>query len=125
MNNPLLHRLIKEKKGDVVHTSSFGATQNAGNIGASSSMSFEHRMAIEKNRKRVRAYADAELMVNSWSRKPAIGRSQQKTRGTSVNAGKKDSSSRFGEGQRKTGANMAGRQGHSSLPVRKNPGISR
>ena len=36
VNAPLLNRLMKEKKGDVVHSSAYAKAQNQGGIGSSS-----------------------------------------------------------------------------------------
>ena len=53
--------VIKEKKGDVVHSSGYGAVQNSGAMGASSGVGFTERMRINNNRSRVKRYGDSKI----------------------------------------------------------------
>ena len=63
--NPLLHRLIKEKKEDVVHTSAYAEAQNKSGIGSASVQSFTERRRIDLNRSSVGRYKDSEIVKDT------------------------------------------------------------
>lgn len=148
--NPFLHRLIKEKKEDVVHSSAYAQAQNAG-IGASSTQSFEKRREIDQNRTVVRGYGDSKIVSEAPSNAP-----RAKTYDPAAGQGEKHSSPRgsyrelvekraeFNSGASRVGggaANVAGEaktssttgnrfqalpdRGPNTPPARRNPGIMR
>ena len=61
MNNPFLKRLMKENKGDVIHSSAYAQAQNVGGIGAASAESFEKRRKIDAKRTQVRRYGESKV----------------------------------------------------------------
>ena len=65
VNAPLLNRLMKEKKGDVVHSSAYAKAQNQGGIGSSSMQSFEQRKVIDQNRSMIRKYGDSKIAMEA------------------------------------------------------------
>ena len=67
--NPFLHRLMKEKKEDVVHSSAFSEAQNDGKIGSASTSSFSEKINIEQNRKVVKGYSDSKIVGETWGNK--------------------------------------------------------
>ena len=60
--NPFLHRLMKDKKDDIVHSSAYAEAQNSEGIGAASVQSFEDRKKIEANRTTIQGYRDSRLV---------------------------------------------------------------
>lgn len=59
--NPLLKRLMKTEKKDVMHTSGYAEAQNAGNFGSSSAESFAKRKEIDEHRKTIKGYRDSKI----------------------------------------------------------------
>ena len=59
--NPLLGYLMKDKKEDVVHTSTYAEAQNRGKIGAASTEGFQARLVADKNRAYVQRYRDSKV----------------------------------------------------------------
>ena len=70
MNNPFLKRIMKTKKKDIFHSSTFGQVQNGSSLGAASGQSFNQRMSVERNRKLVRGYSDARVLNGAYSSAP-------------------------------------------------------
>ena len=62
-DNPLLVQLMKDKLGDVVHSSAYAQAQNADRIGADSSQSFTARREIDQNRQNIKVYKDSEVIA--------------------------------------------------------------
>lgn len=141
MNNPFLHRLIKEEKGDVVHTSVYAKARASRNIGSDSTQSFEDRQKIEQNRTMVKGYSDAKITNEfgrlSWQAKRNIGQSNADFgRGRAIND--RNTSSFDGDLKGRLNNDKANygrdsgrrslsnvRRGPAEMPSRKNPGISR
>lgn len=124
MNNPFLHRLIKEKKSDVVHSSAYAKMQNSNSVGVASTQSFAERQKIEHGRRFVRRYGDSKLTNEfgrlSWqSRKNA-----QQTNNTQNGTPEIDKSLGTRNGSIGRSSPSAG-TGPARMPSRKNPGISR
>ena len=67
MKNPMLKFIMKEKKGNVVHTSVYAEAQNSGKFGASSTRSFSDRMRIKGNRQRIREYNDSRIVTEAYA----------------------------------------------------------
>lgn len=116
MINPLLKRLVKEKKEDVVHTSAFAEAQNKGGFGAASTESFARRREIDSQRKMVGGYRDARVVSERGAEAWKI-RQERRQLGED-NSGGLRGRSEPGEGANK--GDLASRP-----PARKNPGISR
>ena len=116
MINPLLGRLMKEKKEDVAHTSAFAEAQNKGGFGAASTESFEKRREIDSQRKMVNGYRDARVVsergVEAW-------KIRQERRQLGVESGGVTGAQV--ESRRESDGGVAA----SRPPARKNPGISR
>lgn len=64
MYNPFLKRLMKDRKEDIIHTSTYAEAQNQG-IGSTSSSTFTERQRVEQNRTVVQSYRDAQLVRES------------------------------------------------------------
>ncbi len=131
INAPLLNRLMKEKKGDVVHSSAYAKAQNQGGIGSSSMQSFEQRKIIEQNRSIVRKYGDSKIANEagraSWqARRDAaqFGESDDSGRASSTNGLRGKLNSKDADVGTK-GGDTTVKNGPSQMPTRRNPGISR
>ena len=59
--NPLLGYLMKDRKEDVVHTSTYAEAQNRGKIGAASAEGFQARLTADENRAFVQRYRDSKV----------------------------------------------------------------
>lgn len=120
MINPLLKRLVKEKKEDIAHTSAFAEVQNRGGFGSASVESFEKRREIDKQRKMIGGYRDARVVsdrgIEAWKIR------QEKRQLGGDDGGNSGGVSGF-HGELRSETNNAST---SSRPLaRKNPGISR
>ena len=94
MQNPFLKLVMKDKKGDVVHSSAYGEAQNGGGIGVASTQSFTERMKIEQNRKRVRGYNESRVATQAYAAsgvkaKAYVPLSESGAGATSANTAKK------------------------------------
>ena len=127
-NNPLLGRLMKDKVGDVTHTSVFAEAQNADRIGSASAQSFAARQAIEKSRQTVHRYKDSKVVTDVGEGLAKASKYDANKEANQVAAIKE----KFG-GERKYGGDTHGAGNNSSLtgsghtstpPMRRNPGIS-
>ena len=98
MNNPFLKRLMKDKSEDILHSSPYARAQSGSAFGATSTQSFNARMAIERNRSNVRSYGDSRIVGEARSGAP---------RAKTFDAGTSNS------------------KPAAVPPIRKNPGISR
>ena len=140
-SNPLLHRLIKEKKEDVVHTSAYAQAQNAGGMGAAATVSFEKRMEIEKQRKLVRKYGDSRVANRhrheAWRARQVVhragegetvaGKSASGVVGKTTVA-RRGASGAIGKNAAVARGNVSGAMGKTAAikpPVRRNPGVLR
>lgn len=131
INAPLLNRLMKEKKGDVIHSSAYAKAQNQGGIGSSSMQSFEQRKVIDQNRSIVRKYGDSKIAMEagktSWqARRDAaqFGESDDSGKTPSVNGLRGKLNSKDADVGTK-GGDTTVKNGPSQMPTRRNPGISR
>lgn len=61
LNGKIIQRVTGVKSSDVMHSSGYANTQNAGNFGAASTESFSERLEIEKNREIVQSYNRAKV----------------------------------------------------------------
>lgn len=61
MKNPFIKFVVKEKKQDIFHSSGYGKAQSGEVIGTASSMGFDERVKIERNRQIVRGYNDSKI----------------------------------------------------------------
>lgn len=137
MINPLLGRLMKEKKEDVVHTSAFAEAQNRGGFGSTSTESFERRREIDQQRTLVGGYRDARVVsdrgVEAWRIKQEMRQLGEDGSSASRNDGRAGGGLgvRGGAAVRNKPGDLnkgvAGSKGAAGLrpPARKNPGISR
>ncbi|MBQ1298732.1 hypothetical protein IIY24_02775 [Candidatus Saccharibacteria bacterium] len=147
MKNPFLKRLMKEKTGDVLHTSAYGEAQNSGKIGSTSTQSFSERLRVNRERRRVKAYRDSKLVNDAFSNRSKF-RDNGGTAGEVGSGSKGAESSLRGAGEvgrtgengavsrvgsirgagginGVSGVNGAGGTGMTRPPERKNPGIFR
>lgn len=105
MINPFLKRLMKDKKEDIFHSSAYGQAQNSSAMGVASSVSFNNRMRIDRNRQNVRGYGDSRIVSDARSNGPRPATFDKTAASTS-----------------KTASTPATTP---ALQARKNPGISR
>ena len=63
--NPFLKYVMKDEKEDVFHSSAYAKAQNGGNLGATSSESYQVRVKIDQNRQAVKGYGDSEIMTGT------------------------------------------------------------
>lgn len=135
--NLFLHRLMKEKKEDVVHSSAYAEAQNGGEIGTASAQSFEERQKIEQNRTMIQGYRDSKVIND------ALGNVGTELRGYDAahDASQREAiRERFGDrrdnrvgGNRGEGVDNGGAGASRTMPtgrvamppMRRNPGISR
>lgn len=68
--NPFLKYLIKDKKEDIFHTSGYAKAQNGANMGAASTESYQVRVNVNQNRKRIRSYNDSRLVAGARMNAP-------------------------------------------------------
>ncbi len=59
--NPLLKRIMKDKKGDIVHSSGYAKVQSGERIGSTSVEGFMKRQRIDANRNYVQSYRDSKV----------------------------------------------------------------
>lgn len=137
--NPLLGRLMKDTKEDVVHSSAYAEAQNAGGMGAASTQSFAKRQEIEANRTTIQGYRDSRVVSDAFGSGGTKLQEYDAAHDASQRAAIRE---RFG-GERNTGTNdkvsgnAGGDNGAGAMgrtmptgrttvpPVRRNPGISR
>lgn len=63
--NPFLKYLIKDKKEDIFHTSGYAKAQSGANMGAASTESYQVRVNVNQNRKRIKSYNDSRLVARA------------------------------------------------------------
>ena len=61
MKNPFAKFVIRDKKEEIFHSSEYGRAQSGEAMGATSAVSFDMRMEMEKNRQIVRRYNDSRV----------------------------------------------------------------
>ena len=136
--NPFLKRLMKETKGDVVHSSAYAEAQNAGGIGTTSTESFAARREIDSNRTVVKGYRDSRVVNDAFDN---VGNKSQKydaEHDASQRAAIKERFGREQNGGASSGKGGIGEQKNNSgnktipsgqkttpPPMWRNPGISR
>ena len=59
---------MKDKKENIFHSSTYASAQSGGGMGATSTMSFEQRRKIDRNRSLVKRYSDSMVANGSWFR---------------------------------------------------------
>ena len=130
IEGPLLKRIMKEKKEDVIHSSAYAEAQNQGGIGSSSMQTFEQRKAIDQNRSMVRKYSDSKIATEagktSWqARRDAtqFGESGDNGNSSSSSGLRGRLNSKEADAGTK-GGDAATKNGPSQMPTRRNPGIS-
>ena len=130
IEGPLLKRIMKDKKEDVIHSSAYAEAQNQGGIGSSSMQTFEQRKAIDQNRNLVRKYGDSKIATEvgrtSWqARRDAaqFGESGDGEKGVSTSGLRGRLNSKENDTGTK-GGDTATKGGPSQMPARRNPGIS-
>ncbi len=145
-NNPLLGRLISDKKQDIMHSSAYGKAQSAENIGTSSAESFSTRKAMEASRQAIRKYKDSEVVGRAFNNNGAKSWNYNAKKDMEQRAairekygGQRDDAGGFGGEERENRSGFSGmnekktptdRFGgpsriEGSAPARRNPGISR
>ena len=62
MSDLIKKYIIKDNKEDVFHTSAYSKAQSGSSMGSSSSMSFNDRLAIDRNRQKVQGYQNSSIM---------------------------------------------------------------
>lgn len=70
MGNLFSRFVIKDNKGDFLHSSGYAKAQNGSSMGAASTQSFEDRMKMEKNRRKIRGYNDSRIMTQVGNCRP-------------------------------------------------------
>jgi hypothetical protein len=68
--NPFLKYVMKDKKEDVFHSSTYAKAQNGGNMGTASAESFAVRVKINNNRKMVGNYSSSRIASGTVNRVP-------------------------------------------------------
>ncbi len=61
LNGKIIQRVTGVKSSDVMHSSGYARTQNAGNFGAATTESFADRQETEKNRELIQGYKHAQV----------------------------------------------------------------
>ena len=68
--NPFLKYVMKDKKEDVFHSSTYAKAQNGGSMGVASTESFAVRVKINNNRKMVGNYGSSRIASGTVNRAP-------------------------------------------------------
>ncbi len=127
-SNPLLKRLMKESKDDVVHSSAYAKAQNAGGIGAASVESFAARQAMEAKRAMVGRYKDSNVVTGNTTTSRATRydavKDADRRKLIKEKFNNRPAEDRQG-GATTNGDRFAAKAGPGVPPVRRNPGISR
>ncbi|MBR3138706.1 hypothetical protein IKG38_01695 [Candidatus Saccharibacteria bacterium] len=58
----LLNRLDKKDKDEILHSSLYGRAQNKDGFGTTSYSAFKDRLEVDRNRKTIRGYRDAQIV---------------------------------------------------------------
>lgn len=125
--NPLLHRLMKTSKEEVLHSSGYAQTQNGESMGAASAASFAARQAIDQARSTIKKYGASKIANNSYGN--TLGAKRYEPNRETTNYVEKIKAKQSG-GDQDRSMNNTGSIGQShdrsvAPPVRKNPGIFR
>ncbi len=132
MKNPFLHRLMKDNKKDILHSSAYARVRNGGNMGSDSVESFAARRAVDAKRRAVRGYNESRMVGESGVR--AMGARQSKKEGSSEEIVSKRSFDKKVDNNNKDANRASGQRRFvepnlnrpaAKPPVRRNPGVSR
>ncbi len=123
MDGDLLKRIMSKKKEDVFHSSAYAKAQNQGGIGSASMQTFNQRRKIDQNRSMINKYSDSKVATET-------GKSSWQARRDAAQFGESDDKSASpSNGSRgnidSKGGDASAKSGPSSMPARRNPGISR
>ena len=148
MKNPFLHRLMKDDKKDVIHSSAYARAQSGGGMGVDSVESFAARRAVDAKREAVRRYNESKIVGEAGVRAIRTG-SIKTDNNTEVESGRnfgrvsasdKDREGAVGarsaegavgiKGAKKTTGERrfvepSSNRSSAGPPARRNPGISR
>ena len=61
LNGKIIQRVTGVKSSDVMHSSGYARTQNAGNFGSATTETFAERQEVEKNRELIQGYKHAQV----------------------------------------------------------------
>ena len=116
--NPLLHRLMKDTKDDVIHSSGYAEAQNSGSMGAASAASFAARQALEQNRTTIKKYSASQIANNSYGNTMRAKTYEPKKEAPNY-------VDRFKNNQAGSSNTPPTPENRPAPPARKNPGIFR
>ncbi len=68
--NPFLKYVMKDKKEDVFHSSAYAKAQSGEGIGAASTLGYQARVNLDRNRTAVRGYGESEIMTGAKANGP-------------------------------------------------------